>query len=177
MADLKKLADEATAQAALAIGKEAARKATRELLSDDADKAGDGPIKPSKAKLWKFGAIALVGLLLVVGLLGLVLTYWYWFLAAGVLGLAGLVGYWKLKGRAKGKAALPEAAAEPAARVRVKEEALPPPKVEAATPKGPSEAERRAELEARTRAAAEARALREQEVEDELAAMKARLKK
>ncbi len=173
MTDLKRLADDPTTQAAIAVGRDAAKRAVDELLSgDDASVPQTEKAEASKSRRWKLIAMGVLGLFLVVGLIGLLLSYWYWFLGAGVLGVAGLVGYSRLKSRIA-KRSLPkeepkvEAIAAPSVRVS---------KVADAEP-APSSAEaRRAEVESRARALAEAQAVREQEVDEELAAMKARLK-
>ncbi len=178
---------ELAAKAAVAAGKDAATKAARGLLGDEAkDEAG------RRARKWKLVAGLVLALCVVLGLIGLVLNYWLWFLGAGVLGLAGLFGYWRLRAKlaarreAKG---IPEAAVEASAgatRAMASAEGVAKPAARRVDAEGAADAERRAEaarearrLEAErdARARAEAEATREQEVDDELAAMKARLGK
>ena len=174
MTDLKRLADDATTKVAIAVGRDAAKRAVDQLLSGE-----DKPALPSettsatKTRRWKIVAVAVLGLFLIVGVIGLLLSYWYWFLAAGVLGLVGLVGWSRLRSRLAKRSppkdtAKDEAPALEAVRVSTKAEVAAPPQVSAEA--------RRAEAEARAHAVAEAHAIREQEVDEELAAMKARLK-
>lgn len=175
MADLKKAADDAATRAMIAAGKDAAKRAVEDLLTSDEERAAKQAEQAptSKARLWKIIGIGVLSLLVVVGVVGMLLTYWHWFLLAGVLGLGGLYGWSRLKKRlSAGKepkeveAKQVEAARAPVATaaegLRIKEEA----------PR--DEAEERAR---NARALAEARAAQEQEVDEELAAMKARLKK
>lgn len=194
-----KLANEATTKAALAVGREAAKRAADKVLSVGDAVTGEGGDKPkSKARRWKLIALALLGVFVVIGVVGLLLSYWYWFLAAGVVGLAGFIGYLRLKSRFA-KPSLPaDAHAEKAladahenVAPRSERAATPALRVEAppSEPVDPEGDARRAELKARrakleARKAemeqrarlAEAEALREQEVDAELAAMKKRLK-
>lgn len=178
---------ELAAKAAVAAGKDAATRAARGLLGDDDAGKTDAT---SKARKWKLIAGAVLALCVVLGLIGLVLNYWLWFLAAGVIGLAGLFGYWRLRAKlaarreAKG---LPETAVDAsAAKAMASAESVAKPAARRVDAEGAADAERRAEaarearrLEAErdARARAEAEATREQEVDDELAAMKARLGK
>jgi hypothetical protein len=182
-------AAELVAKAAVSAGRDAASRAARQLIGDDEADASEATTKSRK---WKIIAAVVLALCLVLGLIGLVLNYWLWFLAAGVLGLAGLFGYWRLRAKlaarreAKG---IPEAAVEAsagAARAMASAEGVAKPAARRVDAEGAAEAERRAEaarearrLEAErdARARAEAEATREQEVDDELAAMKARLGK
>lgn len=186
MADLKKLAEDASTKAAIAAGRDAAKRAVDDFLSSDEDKAAREVAKSesSKGTRWKLIAFAVLGLFLFVGLVGMLLNYWYWFLALGVLGVVGIYGFWKLRGRLARKkenavSSEPEKAALPAkvtAKVRVEKAAEDDEAPSAAAAKKAA-AERRAESEARARAAAEARVVEEQEVDEELAALKARMKK
>lgn len=174
MSDLERLADEAATKAALSVGRDAAKRAVHQLLDGDASASEAPKSGAPKARRWKLLAGVLLGLCLFVGVVGMVLNYWVWFLGAGVLGFAGLYGWWKLRARlgAAKLSAPPEAKATAlptrSRGVRVATD----PETTAPTP-----AERRAEVEARARALAEARATEEQQVEDELAALKARIKK
>ncbi len=176
MSEFERLAQEATAKAALAAGKDAAKRAVDELLTGEqakVEKAEDAA--PSKGRRYKTIALVVLALCLVVGLIGLLLSYWYWFLAAGVVGLAGLIGYSRLKSRLAKAKPSDDRKVEPAAeKAPALERTRTPPDAEAV--RAALEA-KRAEAAARQRALAEAEAMREQEVDEELAAMKARLKK
>lgn len=172
MSELERLADEAATKAALAVGRDAAKRAVSQLLDGEAPSAAEE--KAPKARRWKLIAFVLLGLCLFVGLVGMVLNYWVWFLGAGVLGLGGAYGWWRLRQRlaaAKPAAAPATKSATPRERLRVRDDA------EAPEPPQQTAAERRAEAEARARAMAEAQAVEQQQVEDELAALKARMKK
>jgi hypothetical protein len=196
MSDLDRLTKDAATQAALAVGKDAAKRAMRDLLSDGEQPASSptdrGSEKDkaaaSKSRRWKIVAVAVLGLFLFVGLIGLVLNYWAYFLGAGVLGLGGLVAWWwfrrrlaaskteaqpELKASASAKT---EAADASRAKVRVSDEPAADDEA-AAEARRAVLAARREELTLRAKALAEARAQQEQEVDEELAAMKARLKK
>jgi hypothetical protein len=196
MNDFDKLAQEATKRAAISVGKDAAKRAVDGLLGPEgADAKAAGDASAAKTRRWKIFALVALGLCLVVGLVGLLLSYWYWFLAAGVVGVAGLVGWSRLKAgwarrKAEGGARIDEAAAkEPPAieRSKVARAKVGDDEVDAtaeAEREAAAEAEARrtaakarAEAAARARAAEEARVQREHEVDEELAAMKARLKK
>ncbi|HTJ80458.1 MAG TPA: hypothetical protein VL400_02010 [Polyangiaceae bacterium] len=196
MSDLDRLTKDAATQAALAVGKDAAKRAMRDLLSDgeqptssptDRGAAKDAAAA-SKSRRWKIVAVAVLGLFLFVGLIGLVLNYWAYFLGAGVLGLGALVAWWWLRRRlAEGKtgataeskssaSAKTEAAETPREKLRVSDEPAADDEA-AAEARRAALAARREELTMRAKALAEARAQQEQEVDEELAAMKARLKK
>jgi hypothetical protein len=73
-----KLADEAGAKVALAIAKTAAARALEEGLD--------------RRKRNKRIVVAVIGLLVAVGLIGLLLHYWYWSLLLGLVGAAALYG-------------------------------------------------------------------------------------
>jgi hypothetical protein len=168
--DFNKLAQDATARAALAAGKDAAKRAVDDLLSDG--KTGEENAQSAaakKAKRWRLIAISVLGAFVVIGLVGLLLNYWYWFLAIGLLGIAGLYARHRLRRRLAEKAPATTAQSAPTDQKRIA------PKLVSEQLR-PSE-ETRSEVAARSRAQAEARALAEQEVDEELAAMKARLKK
>jgi Flp pilus assembly protein TadB len=141
----KKVVDDLTAKAVSAAGRNAARRALDDLVSSDegrAERAVD-----SKRRRRKLIAYAIVGLLLVLGILGLVVSYWQWFILAGVVGLVGIYGWYLLRKRLRPK---PDRKLLPAPKAQ-----LPP-----AEP-------------ARDRALSADR----QDVEAELAALKARLEK
>jgi hypothetical protein len=176
MADLKKVTDDLTTNAALAAGKDAARRAVDDLLSTDEEKVAkeNERAAASKSRRNKLIAYGAVGLLLLVGIFGMVVSYWQWFFVLGVVGVVGLYAWYRIRqrlaARKSGDGETDEsevAAAEPkAAALRVADEE--PERVR-------DEAElRRARLVAE-RARQQTEALAEQEIEDELAAMKARL--
>jgi hypothetical protein len=164
MSDLDKARDELAARALLAAGKDGARRlAARVAPDDDEADAPEGkataPAKSRRNKLLVIGAFAL---LVLVGLLGLVVSYWHWFLLVGLAGLVGLYGWSRLRGRLRtppGAAAA--AVAEPRAKVPQRVERADRAPVRAAAPTDTPEREQ----------------AREQELDEELAALKARVKK
>ena len=171
MTDFKKLAEDATARAALAAGKDAAKRAVDGLLSEGSE-ANAQSAEAKKTRRWKLIAISILSVCVIVGFIGLLLNYWYWFLAIGLLGIAGLYARHRLRRRLAEKPAAPATAVtEPVAKKRI-----------AANPIGSDSPSAdlenaRAIATARSKAQVEARAIAEQEVDEELAAMKARLKK
>ncbi len=179
MSDLKKVTDELAAKAALAAGKDAAKRAVADLFESDEDKTKKEAERSeaSKKKRTKYIAYAVVALLLVLGLVGLVLSYWQYFLLAGLLGVAGLYGYWRLRKRLRASGEEPEQeekAAPVANKIEKKAEPAPEPT------RIDTEALRREQAEKRAREARaleEARAVEAQAIDDELAAMKAKLKR
>jgi len=173
MADLKRLTEDATTKAALAAGKDAAKRALDDLLLTDEEKTKRDAteVEDKKSNRWKYLAIAVLGICLAVGFVGLMLSYWQWFLLAGVFGVAGLYAYWRLR---KSRKKEPVEAALPAKAAKAE---LEEPKARVAEAPRLSDAERLEAAATRARQQAEARAEAEQAVDDELAAMKARLKK
>jgi nitrate reductase NapE component len=158
----------------IAVGRDAAKRAVDQLLSGD-DKIAVKEEKPEEAKSrrWKTIALVVLGLFLVVGVVGLLLHYWMYFLLAGALGVAGLIGWSRLR--------KPRSAAEPL-KESEKEHALPVEKARVSAKVDPevaalSLAKKRAEAELKAQELVEAEATREHELDEELAAMKARLKK
>ncbi len=181
MADLKRLAEDATTKAAIAAGKDAAKRALDDFILSDEEKAKRQTEKAEvqKSRRWKYIGFGLLALCLLAGLLGLlmaVMSYWPYFLMAGVLGAAGLYGWWRLR---KSRGPRKEAVASdesPAVHAKVKAEpvrVVHEPEVDVARERAA------AALEARERAEAqrEARAEAERQIDDELAQMKAKLKK
>ncbi len=172
MNELERLTHDAAAKAALTVGKDAAKQAVERLLDGEASPADKKDA--SKSRRWKVIALAVLGLCLFLGLVGMVLNYWVWFFGAGVVGLAGLYGYYRLRKRlGRPKEGLAEG--EPPSQARQALRVAAP--VEEPKPAEPTPEARRAEAKARARAMEEARAQQEQQVEDELAALKARMKK
>jgi hypothetical protein len=173
MSDLDRLTREATTKAVVAVGRDAAKRAADKLLSDE--DASEGEVTDSKSRRWKLIALVVLGLFLLVGFVGLLLNYWFYFLAAGVLGVGGLVGWSRLKKRRGArkptkdkKEIAKEGSAPESVRVRLAAREAAPAAADGAS---------RAEADVDAQASAEARAIREHEVDDELAAMKARLKR
>jgi hypothetical protein len=173
-------AAELVAKAAVSAGKDAASRAARRLVGDDEADESEGT---SKARKWKLIAALVLALCLVLGLIGLVLNYWLWFLAAGVLGLAGLFGYWRLRSRLEARReakGLGQATVEAKVAVEAKPARLRAEPVDEAESQRRAQAEREArrlDVERDARARAEAEAAKEQEVDEELAELKARLGK
>jgi len=177
MADLKKIADDLTTKAALEAGKGAAKRAIEDLLSSDSSSSEEERAKKdaeeaalAKRKRTKYIAFGVVGLLLALGVIGMVVSYWQWFFLFGLMGLAALYGRYRWRKRRAGKDE--EEAEEKVAAKKVEPESK-------VLRIDDGEARRNAsEDRARdARAMQEARAEEEQAIDDELAAMKARLKK
>ncbi len=149
MVDLKKATEELTANAVLA----AARGKLEDALSTEEEreqrKAKEAALaKRKRTKLLVMGA---VGLLLVLGVIGMVVNYWQWFLLLGLLGLGALYGRHRWRNRSK-----------------LAEKASTPPRPRVEQPKAPA------------RVAAPEQPVRPESsetIEDELAALKARLDK
>lgn len=176
MADLDKLSDELTSKAAAAAGRRAAKRAIDDLLSTDEDRAEREAERAttSKSRRNKLILYGVIGLLLVVGTIGMVLNYWHWFILAGLFGVAGLYA-WRAISKRRAAKSVPEAvrveappAEAPVAEAKVEED------VEAKRERMLA-MQREREREASARA--EADAVEQQEIDDELAAMKARLRK
>ena len=179
MSDLRRTTDELATKAALAAGRDAARRAMDDLLSTDeekAEKAAAGE-HASKSRRTKLIVYAVVGLLLVLGVVGFVLSYWQWFLLLGVAGVVGVVGWHRLRKRLKAGKSEPTAALGSNEGRRVKTQA--PSEALLGAPKQPvgmhAAQDRQARDDARVRE--ELRTAEEEAVEEELAAMKARLNK
>jgi hypothetical protein len=166
MADRNKLVEDAATEALIAAGKRGVKRAALELLSTDEERAAKQAedARASKQRRWKLIAGGVLVLCVLIGLVGMLVSYWPWFLLFGILGSAGLVGWWRVKrrlaarrGKAPERIEVARKVAEPRASVE---------------PRG-SEAE---ELERDARAIAEDAATQEQSVEDELEVLKARLR-
>jgi Flp pilus assembly protein TadB len=158
MADLDKITDELASKAVVAATKDAAKRTVEDLLATDEERAEREAERAasSKSRRNKLIIYGVLGSLLVVGLVGMVLNYWYWFILLGVAGLAGVYAWRKLiKHRAAKKARIEEP-------------------IEAPAKKHIADADARA---GEARALAEAEVEEEQQIEDELAAMKARIRK
>jgi hypothetical protein len=163
MVDLKKATDELTTKAAFDAAKNAAERALNDALSSDEERAQRKAEEEAlaKRKRKKLLALTIVGLLVVLGLIGMVLSYWQWFLLAGLLGLAALYGRhrWRRR-RAEKKDRAAEKLEQPSERPTAKDrKELPAPPTRVASP-APTASPEPVE-----------------NVEDELAALKARLGK
>lgn len=169
MSDRKKLGDDPTVRAALAAGKNAARRVYEDLTLTDDEKAAR-EVERARARRvlkWKLAIGAVVAVVVVATIVALLAKIWLWLLGLVFIGaIAAALWFWvrpKLAGPAKERpvAQLPaprddEAAAEEAARV---------------------EAAQAREAASRAREEEAARIAREKAIDDELAALKARAKK
>jgi Flp pilus assembly protein TadB len=101
MSDAEKPGDDLRANAALAVAKHAAERALEDALLTDDERAKRRAEQDALARRKRTTRIALVaiGALLVVGLVGLMFHYWYWSLLLGLVGVAGLYGRHRLRGR------------------------------------------------------------------------------
>lgn len=184
VSDFKKLTDDLTSRAALAAGKDAAQRAVGDLLLSEEEKAAreEKRAAESKSRRKKYILYGVVGLLLIVGLIGFLVSYWPYFMLAGLVGAAGLYGRYRWQQRkAAVVAEAPKAPAKvvesPQRRIEAEDEGEIESEGEA---QAAAEAARRtaaARAAEQARAQAEAAALEEQEIDDELAAMKARIGK
>ena len=107
MADFDKMTDDLADKAALATGVNAAKRALQDALLSDEERAArkvelERTSKSRRNKLIAYGVIAV---LLVVGVVGLALTYWYLFLLAGLLGVGAIYARGRLRARRAGRAA------------------------------------------------------------------------
>lgn len=164
MADPKKVVDDLTAKAALGAGRDAARRAIEDLLSTDEEKEQREAERAAESKRRRKKLIAwvVVGAILAIGLVGMMIHYWQWFILLGLLGLGGLYGWHRLRKRfrQRERAEDEQRPALEAKKVRLPE--AEPPRVEPV---------RQAAQREQTRVA------ERQEVDEELAELKARLKK
>ena len=172
MSDFKKLRDEAAAKAALSTVKDAARRAFDDLTMSDEDKALREAERAREAKLrkWKLIGGAVVAVLALLAILSILAKLWAWIVGLALLaGLAYAVYFFvwpKLFG--------------PKVRVEVEATPAPPEPVRAPReelePEVEAEAQREQEAEAEA-ARARAKVLQERAIDDELAALKAKVKK
>jgi hypothetical protein len=157
MTDLDDAAGKLARSATLRAARDAASRALDDALLSDEERAERKAKEEaaSKRKWQKRIAIGVVALLLVLGIVGLVINYWQWFLLAGVLGLVALYGRYRWrKRRSEGS----RATGEPASTKRSTPERIEPPRarVTAERVSPPSD---------------------DTDVEAELAALKARVKR
>lgn len=171
MANFDKLTDELAGKAVLATGVSAAKRALQDaLLTEDERAAREAELaRTKKSGRTKLIAYAVIGLMLVIGAIGLALSYWHWFLLAGLASAAALYARSRLRKRREPRAevAVPverEVIAAPDSVPRVLARREPPTKLatELPTPRPPPAEDAEVEAEA---------------VDAELAAMKARLRK
>lgn len=116
MSDLKKAANEMSAKAALSAAKDAAsaaKNAIGDALSTEEERAQRKAERAALAKKrrTKWIVLGVIALLLVLGMIGLAVHYWHWFLLAGLVALAALYGRyrWRRSRKAHTKAASPRA--------------------------------------------------------------------
>jgi hypothetical protein len=188
MSELKRLAEDASKDAMLTAGKDAAKRAAADLFLSDEERAAKEAEEAAatKKRRTKWLVLGVLGLFVVIGVLGMVMSYWHYFLAAGLLGLAGLYARSRLKQRLAAKRAaegLRIEAPGSSADADADSEGEQPRRKATATDDDDAATRARdgraqqARREREARSLAEARAAEEQDVEDELAAMKARLDK
>lgn len=153
MDDLKKAAGQLSSKAAFAAARDAAGRAIEDALSTDEERAGRKAEQAAiaKRKRIKWIVLGAVALLVLLGVIGMVLDYWQWFLVLGLVGLAGLYGRYRWR-RYRSERRKPEAS-----RVQADQGKLEP--------------------RERPAVAREASAAPDTSIEDELAALKARVKK
>jgi hypothetical protein len=172
VADFKKLRGQASAKAALGAAKDAARRAFDDLTMTDEQKAIRAAEEAQQARIrkWKWIAGGVVAVLVFLAVMSILAKLWAWIVLLAVIAAVGYAGFWFVTSKLKPKVEVAE--------VREKRE-LPAARIEA-----PEEAEdfeaREREAEQAERHAAEARraaaAAKEQAIEDELAALKAKNK-
>ncbi len=148
----KDLKGELTGRALLAAGKDAAKRAIEDFTLSDEEKAQRDAERAAEAKRrrWKWIAIGVAGLVLLISLIFLLAQIWMWILGIALLAGAGVAIYYfaRRKWRALREPAVaqaPKALPEPEAPRRVSE---PPPVID--------------------------RDAREKQIDDELAALKAK---
>lgn len=157
MDDLKKAAAELSGKAALEKAKNAAGRAIQDVFSteEERERRKAEEAVAAKRKRTKWIVLGIIGVLLVLGVVGMVLRYWPFFLLLALVGLAALYGRyrWRRSRKARARAAPVE---ERVVEIRPVEQAEP--RVEPPVIRGTN-----AEPDA--------------SIEDELAALKARVKK
>jgi len=172
VADFKKLADQASAKAALDAAKGAARRAFDDLTMSDEDKALRAAEEEKQARIrkWKWIAGGVVAVLVFLAVMSILAKLWAWIVLLAVIAVVGYAGFWFVTSKLKPKVEVAE--------VREKKE-LPAARIEAPAETEDFEARAR-EAEQAERRAADARraeaAAKEQAIEDELAALKAKNK-
>ena len=117
-------ADDLRAKAAFAVAKHAVERALDDAMLSDEERAKRRAEETSLARSKRNKRIALgvIGALLLIGLVGLMLNYWYWALLLGVVGAAGWYARrrWRARAASREKIVAPVATREaPARKVRV----------------------------------------------------------
>ena len=155
MTDLKDLVDGASSKAALAAGKELAKRALDDLTLSDEERAAGDEVKSGDRKkaLLKYGVIGVLGVVLVLSLMSVLAKLWVY--ALGLLVVAGVGGAGYLYVKPKVKALQAKASA----RLHAKSDAAAKVAVEQA-------------LLAAEQAKLDAVAAKKQKLEDELMALK-----
>ncbi len=97
MDELKKVAGQLSGKAALVAARDAAQRAIEDALSTDEERAERKAEQAAlaKRKRTKWIILGVVALMLLLGVIGLLLSYWQWFLLAGLVGVAGLYGRYR----------------------------------------------------------------------------------
>lgn len=170
MADFKKLADEAAAKAALKSVKGRVQSAFEELTMTEEERALREAERAREAKLTKYKWIAgaILAVLVFLAVMSILAKLWAWFVGLAILGGIAYAIYFYLRPRVKAVQVKAERVLEKHREEEPKEEAH------------DEERELRiAEEEQKTaeqnrKAALEAAAAREQAIDDELAALKAK---
>jgi hypothetical protein len=165
--DLKKQAEDAARKAMAEAGKDAAKRAALGLFSSDDNAAAEpSDEEPGSNKTRnKLILLGVLGLFVVIGVLGMLMSYWHWFLALGVAGIGGLYLRRRIASRLAARREDEKARVE-VSRVEDQEHA--------------KKQARQGEAKTRTqnaRAVIEAEADEAQAIEDEFQELKARLDK
>jgi len=149
-------------RAAIEAGKDAAKRLYEDLTLTDEEKARreeERAVARRKLK-WKLIAGAVVAVVVVIALMALLAKFWLWLVALAILGVLGLAAYFYVRPKLGGvKVREVQPAPEPAALPQ----AIPP------STRDDSEARERSARAAREQAEA-----RERQIDDELAALKAK---
>jgi Flp pilus assembly protein TadB len=126
MTDLDDAAQKLATKATLRAARDAASKALEDALLTDEERAQRkvADAAAAKRKRQKVIVFSVVGLLLVLGIVGLVISYWHWFLLAGLVGLVALYGRYRWRKRRGEKPNPPRKVASPVARVAIESAAI-----------------------------------------------------
>lgn len=148
MADLKDLAEGASQRAALAAGKEMAKRALEDLTLTDEERATRDEEKKAARKMTmvKVVAVGVVGVIAVLALMSVLAKLWLYALGLLIVGGIGAAGYFYVKPKLKALKA------KATARLQERNAA--------------------SEAEAREKAARDAVTAKQTKLEDELAALK-----
>ncbi len=97
MSDLKKAANELSAKAAFNAAKDRAERAIQDALSTEEERAQRKAEREAlaKKKRTKWIILGVIGLVLLIGIVGMALRYWHWFLFAGLVAVAALYGRYR----------------------------------------------------------------------------------